>query len=301
MKDAKGSGNQRTATVPAGKSGRTYSIAYPKATRARGLILGRPHTGCQDRARAAPRSTSSRSCSSPRSRHGERPMGRKPLTPAQRERRRASQKRWEEKHREERRAYLKVWRDDHREQRLAYSKQWRAENRDHIKAATTRPHAEGTEPAGGRVSGGTDLRAQASTEKRSRSAAVAPQKLVWREPAGTFQELCREGGVAPTHPVACKRSSAMKQHQDRVGPSTGDFRDTRYDGAIRTKLGDGLRERHESSVHISMSRNGPERGWLAADTSANEDEVYETLACPACTRINLVNRATGRVLGGDDE
>jgi len=33
----------------------------------------------------------------PRSRHGERPMGRKPLTPAQRERRRASQKRWEEK------------------------------------------------------------------------------------------------------------------------------------------------------------------------------------------------------------
>jgi hypothetical protein len=51
------------------------------------------------------------------------------LTPAQRERRRASQKRWEEKHREERRA----WRDDHREQRIAYSKRWRAENRDHIK------------------------------------------------------------------------------------------------------------------------------------------------------------------------
>jgi hypothetical protein len=60
-------------------------------------------------------------------------MGRKPLTPAQRERRRASQKRWEEKHREERHAYLKCWRDDHREQRLAYFKRWRAENLDHIK------------------------------------------------------------------------------------------------------------------------------------------------------------------------
>ena len=50
-----------------------------------------------------------------------------------------------------------------------------------------------------------------------------------------------------------------------------------------------------------MSRNGPERGWLAADMSANEDEVYETLAYPACTRMDLVNRATRKVLGGDDE
>jgi hypothetical protein len=56
-------------------------------------------------------------------------MGRKPLTPAQRERRRASQKRWEEEHREERRA----WRDSNRQQRIAYAKRWRAENQDHIK------------------------------------------------------------------------------------------------------------------------------------------------------------------------
>jgi hypothetical protein len=56
-------------------------------------------------------------------------MGEKPLTPAQRDRRRASQKRWEEKSREKRRA----WRNDHREQRIAYSKRWRAENQDHIK------------------------------------------------------------------------------------------------------------------------------------------------------------------------
>jgi hypothetical protein len=56
-------------------------------------------------------------------------MGKKPLTPAQRERRRASQKRWEEKHREERRA----WRDAHREHRIAYIKRWRAKKRDQIK------------------------------------------------------------------------------------------------------------------------------------------------------------------------
>jgi hypothetical protein len=42
---------------------------------------------------------------------GERAMGGEPLTPAQWERRRASQKRWEEKRREERRA----WRDANRE------------------------------------------------------------------------------------------------------------------------------------------------------------------------------------------
>jgi hypothetical protein len=56
-------------------------------------------------------------------------MGKQPLTPAQWERRRASQKRWAEKSREKRRA----WQDDHREQRISYSKRWRAENQDLIK------------------------------------------------------------------------------------------------------------------------------------------------------------------------
>jgi hypothetical protein len=55
-------------------------------------------------------------------------MGKKPLTPAQRERRRASQKRWEERNREKRRA----WRDANREHRIAYIRLWRAENRDQI-------------------------------------------------------------------------------------------------------------------------------------------------------------------------
>ena len=52
-------------------------------------------------------------------------MGKKLLTPAQRERRRASQKRWEEKRREKRRA----WRDDNREHRITYANRWHAKNR----------------------------------------------------------------------------------------------------------------------------------------------------------------------------
>jgi hypothetical protein len=40
-------------------------------------------------------------------------------------------------------------------------------------------------------------------------------------------------------------SSAMKQQQHAAGPSTSDFRDSRYDGAIRATLGKTLRERHD--------------------------------------------------------
>jgi hypothetical protein len=39
------------------------------------------------------------------------------------------------------------------------------------------------------------------------------------------------------------------------------------------------------------------QGWLADDGAANEGEIYETMTCPACTRVHLVNPATGRVLG----
>jgi hypothetical protein len=73
-------------------------------------------------------------------------MGKKPLTPAQRERRRASNKRWEEKNREKRRA----WRDDNRERRIAYIRRWRAKKTR--PTVTTRPRAEGIETGGGRVS-----------------------------------------------------------------------------------------------------------------------------------------------------
>jgi hypothetical protein len=69
-------------------------------------------------------------------------MGKKPLTPAQRERRRASQKRWEEEHREERRA----WRESHRQQRIDYAKRWRAENQDSIKRRLRKRARKESEP-----------------------------------------------------------------------------------------------------------------------------------------------------------
>jgi hypothetical protein len=69
-------------------------------------------------------------------------MGKKPLTPAQRERRRASQKRWEENNREKRR----TWRDNHRQQRIAYSKRWRAENQDSIKRRLRKRARKESEP-----------------------------------------------------------------------------------------------------------------------------------------------------------
>jgi hypothetical protein len=43
------------------------------------------------------------------------------------------------------------------------------------------------------------------------------------------------------------------------------------------------------------------QGWLADDPSGDEDGVYETVTCLACTRVHLINRATGEVLGDDDE
>jgi hypothetical protein len=42
------------------------------------------------------------------------------------------------------------------------------------------------------------------------------------------------------------------------------------------------------------------QGWLADDPSGSEGEVYETVTCLACSRLHLINRMTGRVLGGDE-
>jgi len=41
--------------------------------------------------------------------------------------------------------------------------------------------------------------------------------------------------------------------------------------------------------------------WFADDPSADDGEIYESLQCPACSRVHLVNRSTGRTLGDDDE
>jgi hypothetical protein len=43
------------------------------------------------------------------------------------------------------------------------------------------------------------------------------------------------------------------------------------------------------------------QGWLADDPSGDDDGVYETVTCLACTRVHLINRSTGKVLSGDDE
>jgi hypothetical protein len=42
------------------------------------------------------------------------------------------------------------------------------------------------------------------------------------------------------------------------------------------------------------------QGWFT-DEVADDETAYETVTCPACSRVHLVNRATGRALGQDDE
>jgi hypothetical protein len=69
---------------------------------------------------------------------GTIPMGRKPLSPEQREKRRASKKNWHEAHREERLADSKRWRAKHRKQRRTYHKHYREKHREQHRAANRR-------------------------------------------------------------------------------------------------------------------------------------------------------------------
>jgi hypothetical protein len=39
--------------------------------------------------------------------------------------------------------------------------------------------------------------------------------------------------------------------------------------------------------------------WIADDPARTGDEVYEPVNCLACTRVHLVNRTTGGILGVD--
>jgi hypothetical protein len=43
------------------------------------------------------------------------------------------------------------------------------------------------------------------------------------------------------------------------------------------------------------------QGWSADDASEGEGETYETVTCIACGQIHLVEQATGKVLGADEE
>ena len=41
------------------------------------------------------------------------------------------------------------------------------------------------------------------------------------------------------------------------------------------------------------------QGLFAEDVPPANAETYETVTCPVCTRVHLVNRSTGRALGDD--
>ncbi len=41
------------------------------------------------------------------------------------------------------------------------------------------------------------------------------------------------------------------------------------------------------------------QGWIADDPT--DDDAFEPITCTACTRVHLVNPATGKVLGEDDD
>jgi predicted RNA-binding Zn-ribbon protein involved in translation (DUF1610 family) len=41
------------------------------------------------------------------------------------------------------------------------------------------------------------------------------------------------------------------------------------------------------------------QGWLAEMVPPDEGQTYETIECVACGRMHLINRSTGRTLGGD--
>lgn len=43
------------------------------------------------------------------------------------------------------------------------------------------------------------------------------------------------------------------------------------------------------------------QGWVADDPTERGDETYEAVTCAACSRVHLVNPATRRVLGNDDD
>jgi hypothetical protein len=43
------------------------------------------------------------------------------------------------------------------------------------------------------------------------------------------------------------------------------------------------------------------QGLFAEAVSADNAETYESVICPVCARMHLVNRSTGRTLGDDDK
>jgi len=41
--------------------------------------------------------------------------------------------------------------------------------------------------------------------------------------------------------------------------------------------------------------------WLPDEAPAERADSYEAVTCPACTRVHLVNKTTGKTLGDKDK
>ena len=41
--------------------------------------------------------------------------------------------------------------------------------------------------------------------------------------------------------------------------------------------------------------------WLSDEDEGVSDNEYEGIMCPACTRMHLINRKSGRILGQDED
>jgi hypothetical protein len=57
-----------------------------------------------------------------------------------------------------------------------------------------------------------------------------------------------------------------------------------------------------ASVIIRCPRTGMNvEIWLAKDASTDQADTYESVTCPACLRLHLVNKTTGRLLGDKEK
>ena len=41
--------------------------------------------------------------------------------------------------------------------------------------------------------------------------------------------------------------------------------------------------------------------WLDKDASTDQADSYESVTCPVCLRLHLVNKTTGRLLGDKEK
>ncbi|HEX7563812.1 MAG TPA: hypothetical protein VF396_11265 [Bradyrhizobium sp.] len=41
--------------------------------------------------------------------------------------------------------------------------------------------------------------------------------------------------------------------------------------------------------------------WLAEDASTDQADAYETVTCPGCQRLHLINKTTGKLLGDKEK